>query len=162
MPPFIVSFIGAISIALFFNMPAKKVWLAGVLGVIAWGGSHYFSLLFDLENASVFFGALLLGISSEIMAIFFKTPSLVFSVSGSIPLVPGVATYEAARAAFEGDYAQAASNGINALIIAGSIAMGIMIATASFVTVRGIIKERKKKKLEVVENEIPENSIFKV
>lgn len=162
MPPFIVSFIGAVSIALFFNMPAKKVWLAGSLGIIAWAGSYFFNEMFGLENASIFFGALLVGVSSEIMAIFFKTPSLVFSVSGSIPLVPGVATYEAARSAFEGDYAQAAYDGVNALIIAGSIAMGVMIATACFVTVKGIIKEKKQKKVDIWEEQIPEDSIFKI
>jgi uncharacterized membrane protein YjjB (DUF3815 family) len=74
------------------------------------------------------------------LARYYKMPVTVFSISGVIPLVPGGMAYETIRHFIENDYTEGMRLGTITLLIAGSIAFGLIFS--------GVITEsfnRKKK-----------------
>jgi uncharacterized membrane protein YjjB (DUF3815 family) len=152
MQEIIVSYLGAISVAIFFNTPPKKLFFVGFLGIIAWVGSHFFYTRFGNQTVSIFVASLAMGIASEWLAIYLKTPSIIFSISGCIPLVPGFSTYQAAKFSLEGNYSLVAYHSITAIVRSGAIALGIMLATGIFMGVKGYKKDKSRnQKFNVLE-----------
>ncbi|PQP90187.1 hypothetical protein CPT76_15590 [Paenibacillus sp. AR247] len=65
---------------------------------------------------------------SHLFAKRYRTPIIVFSVSGIIPLVPGGTAYDAMRNAVENQYDQAVQLGAEAFMISGAIALGLLLS----------------------------------
>lgn len=156
MQEIIFAYLGTVGVAIFYHTPPKKLFIVGVLGVIAWVVANFFETNYESRNIAVFMGAFSMGIVSEWMAVLTKSPSLVFSISGSIPLVPGYAAYQSAKFAIEDDFMQSAYFGATAIVRAVSIAFGVMLATGIF----GFIhKKRKKKSYFPLKNASVKNSL---
>lgn len=100
----------------------------GLVGMLGW--ITYLLILeasVDTVPATVvasFFVALL----GHIFAKMYKTPVIIFTVSGIIPLVPGGMAYDAMRNFVENDYNTAINLAAKAFLISGSIAIGIVFS----------------------------------
>lgn len=138
---FLLAFMGSLCPAVLFNADRKKFIWIGVSGSLGWlVYSHLFSITGQVI-LSTFAGALMVGIYSEVMARFLKSPATVFSVSGIFPLVPGIGAYQTVQLIVENHLSDAASKAIETVASAGSIALGIMLVSAFFrVTIK--IKEK--------------------
>lgn len=85
--------IAAIGFAILFNVPQRTLFPIGTMGAI--GGIIKFGAMFlglEIVFAS-FIGATIIGIISIQMAHMKKSPPLVFSIPGVIPMVPGAFAY---------------------------------------------------------------------
>nr|WP_319997992.1 threonine/serine exporter family protein [uncultured Draconibacterium sp.] len=85
--------IAAIGFAILFNVPKRTLFPIGAMGAI--GGFIKFGGMFlgiGIVLAS-FIGATIIGIISIQMAHMKKSPPLIFSIPGVIPMVPGAFAY---------------------------------------------------------------------
>lgn len=124
----ITSFIASFAFAMIFHTPPKllvKCGFIGMLGWVAYWGSV--SLHIDEVPATII-GAFLVAVLSQVFARRYKTPVIIFSVAGIIPLVPGGMAYDAMRKFVENDYYYAVSLAAKAFLISGSIAIGLMFS----------------------------------
>ncbi|MNP13108.1 hypothetical protein D3C76_1053760 [compost metagenome] len=69
-----------------------------------------------------------IGVISQIFAKIYKMPVIIFSVSGIIPLVPGGLAYDAMRRFVQNDYTTAVQFGVQAFLLSGSIALGLVLS----------------------------------
>lgn len=136
---FLIAFIGTIGFSILFNIPKDSVAKSGIIGALGWITYVVFNDVLSSSVAGVFLGAIVVGLSGELFARFFRKPATVFIIPGIIPLVPGSKSYYSMLAFIEKRYTEAADLASETMFIALSIASGIII-TAS---VNKIFKKKK-------------------
>ncbi|MTW87592.1 hypothetical protein F3157_18405 [Virgibacillus dakarensis] len=122
------SFIAASGFGILFNAPRKALIQCGLVGMLGW--ILYFLLVqqgMDVVPATVL-AAVLVGALSQICAKLYKTPIIIFIVSGIIPLVPGGSAYDAMRHFVENDYYTAVQLSAKVMLLSGGIAIGLMFS----------------------------------
>ncbi|OCA88152.1 hypothetical protein A8F94_10080 [Bacillus sp. FJAT-27225] len=136
----LTNFIVSGAFAVLFNVPVKNILQCCVVGMV--GRLLHSSLMNHDYNTvqATLIAALSIGIVSRIFARIYKTPVIVFSISGILPLVPGGLAYEATRNFVEDHYNLAIQFSVKAIMTAGSIAVGLVLAEAIMI----ILKIRKK------------------
>lgn len=138
--------IAALGFAILFNVPVRTLPGCLVVGAV---GHALRTLLMQTGlmgiEAGTLIGATAVGFLSLKFAQRWRTPPTVFSVSGAIPMVPGVFAYEAMlgllRIATQPDpgmdvFSATAVNAIKTALILGAIAGGI--------TAPGLLFRRRK------------------
>nr|WP_106782450.1 threonine/serine exporter family protein [Lysinibacillus timonensis] len=124
----ICSFIATACFGVIFNAPVKAIPYGGLVGAIGWM-IYYTSMKYGIaEVQATFLAAFVVAIVAQIFARRFKTPMIVFNVSGIIPLVPGGIAYNTMRSIVELDYTSGIEYGMRAFMISGAIAMGLVFA----------------------------------
>jgi uncharacterized membrane protein YjjB (DUF3815 family) len=124
----VTSFIATGAFGIIFNIPKHSLLKCGLVGMIGW--MIYFFLAFyhvDIVLAT-FVAAFSIGVMSQIYAKIYRTPSIIFSVSGIIPLVPGGMAYDAMRNFVENDYNLAITLAAKSFMISGAIAFGLVFS----------------------------------
>ncbi|MHC0036146.1 threonine/serine exporter family protein [Pseudoneobacillus sp. C159] len=124
----ITSFIATGAFGILFNIPKQSLIKCGFVGLIGW--MIYFSLAkmqMDVVFAT-FLASISIGVMSQVFARIYRAPSIIFSVSGIIPLVPGGMAYNAMRHFVENDYYIATTLAAKALMISGAIAFGLVFS----------------------------------
>lgn len=124
----ILSFIIAISFAIIFNAPRKKLVACGVAGMFGWLIFSGFSMVSGDTVQASFAGAFVVALAAHILSKRFKMPMIIFSVPGIILIVPGGLAYNAMRNIVENDYLTAISFASKAFMTSGAIAMGLVFA----------------------------------
>ncbi len=124
----ILSFIAATAFGVVFNAPKKSLPYCGLVGMTGWLVKEYVLEFSGDQIIASFSGAFTIAFVAHIMAKKFKMPMIIFSVAGIIPLVPGSFAYNAMRNVVEKDYGVAVEYAAYALMISGSIAMGLVFA----------------------------------
>lgn len=124
----ITSFIAAATFGVLFNVPKNSLIQCGLVGMIGW--ILYYQLV-EIDVHVIFstlVAAFVVGVISQFFAKKYKTPIIIFSVSGIIPLVPGGLAYDAMRHFVENDYNMAIVLATKVMMLAGAIAMGMILA----------------------------------
>lgn len=124
----ILSFIIAISFAIIFNAPRKKLLACGVVGMSGWMIFSGFTLVSGDSVQASFAGAFMVALAAHILSKRFRMPMIIFSVPGIILLVPGGLAYNAMRNIVENDYLTAIAFASKAFMTSGAIAMGLVFA----------------------------------
>ncbi|HWL26534.1 MAG TPA: threonine/serine exporter family protein [Ureibacillus sp.] len=125
---FILSFITTACFGVIFNAPIKAIPICGFVGSIGWMIYYTFMQQGMTEIQATFLAAFVVAIVAQVFARKFKTPMIVFNVSGIIPLVPGGIAYNTMRSIVELDYTRGIEFGMKAFMISGAIAMGLVFA----------------------------------
>ncbi|MFD1776152.1 threonine/serine exporter family protein [Paenibacillus rhizophilus] len=123
----ITSFIASATFCILFNTPRRTLFQCGLSGMLGW----MVFLLLDSEWKSVvatFFATVIVGAVSQVFARSFKMPVIIFSVGGIIPLVPGGLAYDAMRRFIEDDYTTALQAAVQAFLLSGAIATGLVLS----------------------------------
>ena len=146
---FFHSFLATVGYSIFFNVPKKQLPYCGLIGGLGW-------IIFVLFNSSNidnpvfanFLAAFIVTLSSEKLARILKKPAILFIIPGIIPLVPGSGLYNTMLSFVQGDHNLAISTGIETLLISGAIAIGIMVTTSIYTSIKAyktkILSNRKK------------------
>ncbi|WP_243387324.1 threonine/serine exporter family protein [Bacillus kexueae] len=124
----VTAFIASAAFGIIFNVPSRTLWQCGIVGAIGW--IFYFTLVqyeFDQVFAT-FFASVIVAFISHIFAKMYKTPMIIYSVAGIIPLVPGGLAYNAMRHIVLHDYTKAIEFASVAFMISGAIAMGLVFS----------------------------------
>ncbi|MCT4661303.1 MAG: threonine/serine exporter family protein [Tissierellales bacterium] len=126
---FSFAFISTLGFTIIFNIPRKQMVAASLLGSIGWC-VYYFYKLSSSPIIAAFWGALIVGFIGEVFARIRKQPATLFIIPGIIPLVPGAGMYYTMYHLVQNDLSKSAQFGIETLMIALSIAIGIILATS--------------------------------
>lgn len=124
----LLSFLAAFGFGIIFNSPRKMLFYCGFVGMSGW---LIYKIFYNITGDAVqssFLGAFAVAVVAHLFAKRFRTPMIVFSVAGIIPLVPGGMAYNAMRHIVENDYLTAISYASRAFMISGAIAMGLVFA----------------------------------
>lgn len=122
------SFVATACFGVLFNAPKKSLIKCGFVGMAGW--LVYILLVnkqFDAVVASLIASSMI-AVISLFFAKIYKTPVIIFSVSGIIPLVPGGLAYDAMRHFVENDYNTAIQLAAKAFMISGAIAVGLVVS----------------------------------
>lgn len=123
-----LSFLAATSFGVIFNAPRKMLFFCGFVGMTGWVVYSSYLEIFQNTMQASFLGAFAVAICAHIFAKRYKKPMIIFSVAGIIPLVPGGMAFNAMRHIVDHDYINAISFAMNAFMISGAIAMGLVFA----------------------------------
>ncbi len=124
----VVGFLATFGFSVLFNAPRHTIISAGLVGA----GGHI--LRYVLRGAGVsnevatFAGALFVGLVGYWTAVRFNLPRLVFTVTGIISMVPGIAAYEVLVFFSRGDVSGGLQSGVRAILATGAIAAGLSLA----------------------------------
>ncbi|WP_439649417.1 threonine/serine exporter family protein [Lentibacillus daqui] len=124
----ITSFIAAAGFGIIFNAPRQSLIQCGLIGMLGW--ILYYWLVEQGMNVvpATVLAAMLVGALSQICAKLYKTPIIIFIVSGIIPLVPGGSAYDAMRHFVVNDYYTAVQLSTKVMLLSGGIAIGLMFS----------------------------------
>lgn len=124
----ITSFIATGAFGILFNAPKESLIKCGLIGMGGW--LIYFLLEDYADNAilATLAATIFIAVLSRELAKFYKTPVIIFSVAGIIPLVPGGLAYDAMRNFVENDYYTAITLAAKVFMLAGSIAFGLVFS----------------------------------
>ncbi|HSQ89956.1 threonine/serine exporter family protein [Romboutsia sp.] len=126
------AFLTAISFGVLFNIKGKRLIAAGIGGGLSWFIYKFCLSYTGVESSSYFMAAICFSIYCEICARVCKTPATTLTVCCLIPLVPGYGIYNTMYEFLIGDYLKAIEYGIDTLVIAGSLALGIIFISTIF------------------------------
>lgn len=124
----ITSFVSTAAFAILFNVPRSTILQCGFVGMIGW------MLYVSLQKISLdailatLIASFVVTVVSQILARIYKTPVIVFSVAGIIPLVPGGLAYDAMRNVVLNHYDVAVQLAAKAFMLSGAIAMGLVFS----------------------------------
>ncbi|MCA1056103.1 threonine/serine exporter family protein [Rossellomorea aquimaris] len=124
----ITSFIAAAAFGIIFNAPKESLFKCGIVGMLGW----IIYMIMYLNDTDAILATLLasfvVAVVSQVFAKMYKTPVIIFSVAGIIPLVPGGLAYDAMRNFVQNDYNAAINLAAKAFMISGSIAVGLIFS----------------------------------
>lgn len=140
----ITSFIATAAFGVIFNAPKETLVKCGLVGM---GGWLIYYILEDYSRDAVLAtltATVFVGVVSQQLAKFYKTPVIIFSVAGIIPLVPGGLAYDTMRNFVENDYQFALSLGAKVTLLSGSIAFGLVFSEVINQVIRKITHDTMK------------------
>ena len=137
---FLFAFAATVGFSLLFNVPRRHLPVTGFVGACGW--IVYQLLIGGGETPvwSCFFGACAIALLSDICSRVLKEATTIFIIPGILPLVPGAGMYNAMLLFLKGSLPEAAEAGTQALLMAGSIAVALLIVT-SIIRVLVLIKQ---------------------
>ncbi|KUP09811.1 membrane protein [Bacillus coahuilensis m2-6] len=124
----LTSFIASAAFGVIFNAPKESLVKCGSVGAFGW---IVYIVLTDYGVDSVvatLTASFVIAVTSQMYAKKYKTPVIIFSVAGIIPLVPGGLAYDAMRNFVENDYNTAINLAAKAFMISGAIAIGLVFS----------------------------------
>lgn len=132
----ITSFISTAAFGILFNVPRESLIKCGFVGMLGWiiyvvMENNGFNAVIATLAASFF-----IAVISQVFSKRYKTPVIIFSVAGMIPLVPGGMAYDAMRNVVENDYYQAVALAAKATMVSGAIAIGLVFSEVVNQTIR--------------------------
>lgn len=124
----IASYIAIATFLVVLNVQKKMLIPGGLLGMLVW---LIYLLLLEPTNVLIatFFAAIIGSCVSQIMSIWLKIPSVIFSLAILAPLVPGYHAYMSTTYFVSGEYAQALTNITTVLTLALVIPIGMASGT---------------------------------
>lgn len=140
----ITSFVATAAFGIIFNAPKETLVKCGLVGM---GGWIIYYIIEDYTGDAVLAtmtATVFVGVVSQVLAKFYKTPVIIFSVAGIIPLVPGGLAYDTMRNFVENDYQVALNLGAKVTLLSGSIAFGLVFSEVINQVIRKLTRETMK------------------
>ena len=134
----ITAFFGAVGFAVLFNVQRPRLYWAGLGGLLGWAIYLAGFALGMGDYPATFVAAFCFTLYSEPMAQIMKTPSTVFLVPAAIPMVPGASLFRSMRFAVHGEWDFFTRQILHTLLLAASIAGGIVCGMTAYFIVRKI------------------------
>lgn len=124
-------FLGAVTFAYIFRVPAKQRFLCGLVGGLGWatflGAQQSWG-----EIGAMFLAAMAVSLCSELLARKRQQPVVVFLIPGVIPLVPGGKAYLTMLSFLRNDYTEGIVLMVATVFLAGAVAAGIILTSSVF------------------------------
>ncbi|ARI78803.1 threonine/serine exporter family protein [Halobacillus mangrovi] len=124
----IASFFASAAFGIIYQAPRNTIIKCGLVGMIGW--VIYISLVWGEVDSvpATLIASFVIAMVSQMLARIYKTPMIIFSVPGIIPLVPGSLAYDSMRSFVQNDYSVAISIAAKAFMISGAIAFGLVFS----------------------------------
>ncbi|MBF0715497.1 threonine/serine exporter family protein [Gemelliphila palaticanis] len=142
---FSLGFIVTFAFAIFFNAPKRSLLDCSLIGTSGWFVFIFVKYITSDVVIGTFAGAILVGLLSGNSSKRLRMPATVFIYTGVIPLVPGYGMYYTMQHFVTKHYAEAAKIGVDTVLQAGAIAMGILIASVFSDSIKRVKIQRRRK-----------------
>lgn len=125
----VCSFFSCAGFCIIYNLRGSVIITSSLGGAI---GFFVYQLCAPIGNdlLQYFIATIALSTYAEIMARIYKKPVTVFSIVAILPLVPGGGMYYTMEYLIMGDNAKFATQGLHTLLIAGTLAIGIILVSS--------------------------------
>ena len=130
------AFAGSFGFALLFHVRREKLLLASLGGLLAWGVYLLMGLVVVQDVPRFFVASVAVTIYAELLARAVKCPATLFLVTAAVPLIPGGSLYQTMRFFLAGDFAACSAQGLNTLLLAVAIAVGMLCPMSFFQLLR--------------------------
>ncbi|MDE7246219.1 MAG: threonine/serine exporter family protein [Oscillospiraceae bacterium] len=140
----ITAFLGSLGFAMLFHVrSAEKLLFASLGGLLAWGVYLLMGFFSGEDVIRYFFASVILTVYGEIMARVEKCPATLFIVTASVPLIPGGSLYHTMEYFMDNDFAACSMQGLKTLLLAVSIAVGMLFPTSIFQLYQKLVSKRQ-------------------
>ena len=134
----VFGFCSTLGFGILFNAPKRKLIPVALIGGVGMFLLDYLTTEYNVIAAR-FFGVCAIAILAEIASRAGKDATTIFIIPGIVPFVPGALLYETMSLMLVGDYSEAVQVGTQALIIAGCIAIALVLVATFTRLITGII-----------------------
>ena len=142
---FVLAFAATVSFGVLFQGPRRILWQGGIIGACGWILLVLLKESFYVHSFTANFAAsLFIALCSETAARIFKQPATVFNVMAVIPIVPGLGIYRGMQCILEENSALGSKLLLGAAMDSCAIALGIMMISGVFFTVRKVKEANEK------------------
>lgn len=124
----ITSFLATAAFGVIFNIPKESLIRCGLIGMGGWLIYYILNGYFGNAVLATLLATVFIAVLGQQMAKVYKTPVIIFTVAGIIPLVPGGLAYDSMRNIVENDYNMAIASAAKVLMLAGTIAFGLVFS----------------------------------
>lgn len=128
----VTAFIGSWGFAMLFHVRRERLLLASLGGLLAWSVYLLMGFVSDQDVVRYFFAAVALTVYAETLARVVKCPATLFLITAAIPLVPGGSLYRTMQYFMRNDLDAFAFQALTTLLLAVSIAVGMLFPTSVF------------------------------
>lgn len=126
----LAAFLGSLGFGMLFNVQGKKLAYAALGGMLTWG-VYWLPFHGGWSEALCYFVASIVAtLYAEVLARILKSPATTFLIPAIITLVPGGWLYYTMNAMVQSDWPKAAECATQTLLLAMTIAGGIMVVTS--------------------------------
>lgn len=122
------SFLATAAFAIITNVPRRSLVGCGCSGAAGWLVYWITTQLGANVALASLLGALIVAAISFMFSRLLKLPVTIFNIPGMVPLVPGGLAYQAVRNLVVGNYIIAIQSLVQAVMIAGAIALGLVLS----------------------------------
>ena len=122
-----LAFLTTLFTGITLQTPKSALVTAGLTGMFGW---TVYNIMIQLNFSTLFAsvsGAVVIGGFAEIMSRIQKQPATVYIVSGIIPLVPGITSYDSMLNFINSRYIEGISLAFKAFLIAAYLAAGLAL-----------------------------------
>ena len=109
------------------RVPLKSFPVCMFIGALTWACYQLFLYHGASAVVAAFIAACLVGLLSDISSRVFKDAATIFIIPGILCMVPGAGIYNTMLSLLHNDMAGVAENGVSTLLIAGAIAVGLLV-----------------------------------
>ena len=130
------AFLGSLGFAMLFHVRREKLLLASLGGLVAWGVYLLMGLVSDQDVVRYFAASVVITVYAEVLARLVKCPATLFLVTASVPLIPGGSLYRTMQYFMESNLDAFSSQALTTVLLAVSIAVGMLFPTSIFQLIR--------------------------
>ena len=125
-----LAFVATLGFGLLFNVPRRALLACGLTGAIG----RAVRLIAQGMGADVvggtFVGAVAVALVGYLLARLYRVPRTLFTITGVIPMVPGVPAFSTMLQFAAGDIQQGINSAVQTALITGALAMGLTTVRA--------------------------------
>ncbi|WP_438767697.1 threonine/serine exporter family protein [Enterococcus sp. AZ129] len=144
---FVFSFLASAAFAIIINVPRRSLVACGLTGSVSW---MLYWVIVEVFSGNAALGSLIgavgaVGVAavSYLFSKILKMPVTIFNIPGIVPLVPGGLAYQAVRNIVIGNYEKGAYFTVQAVMIAGAIALGLVASEVFNQNIRSFREKRE-------------------
>ena len=137
----LLALFATLGFAVIFRVPVRHIPACAATGVLGWITFLVSDYYMSSPVMGCFFGACMVGLCSFIAARIFKEAMTIFTIPGILCLVPGAKIFYTMEALLKKNIEEMADIGIQTLMMAGAIAMGLLVIGALIKVVMAIISK---------------------
>lgn len=126
---FIAAMLGVWAFAVLFHAPQKYYLPCAFNGAVGWAAYLFLTAGGHSSVLACLLATLILTLLSRCLAIVMRAPVTIFLVTGIFPLVPGAGIYYTAYYLMTGDLVAGTARGVDTFLVAGAIALGILLGS---------------------------------
>lgn len=137
---FIYMLFPTLGFCVLFRVPLKSFPVCIFIGAATWACYQLFLYQGTSAVVAAFAAACLVGLLSDISSRLFKEAATIFIIPGILCMVPGAGIYNTMLSLLNNDMSGVTENGITTLLIAGAIAVGLLVVGSLIRVIRMLWK----------------------
>ena len=138
---FVPAVFAILGLAIIFRVPVRHIPACVVVGALGWLTYLIVDHYMDSPVMGCFFGACMVGLCSAEASRIFKEAMTIFVIPGILCLVPGAKIFYTMEALIRNDIEDMAEIGVQTLLMAGAIAMGLLVMGALIKVFRAVLSK---------------------